>query len=102
MGRNKGIPKTGGRTKGTANKITVDMKEFVTMLLIKNQKQLERDFLYMEADDRWKIAEKLMQFVIPKQKSVENSISFDRLSDEQIDQVINGLVNSIADEEDTD
>lgn len=91
-----------GRPKGTPNKTTAEMRNFVSELISKNYKQLEKDFLSLEPTDRWKIAEKLMSFVIPKQKAVEANVSFEQLSDEQLDTVINEIVSNIKDNEDTD
>ncbi|MDH6356959.1 hypothetical protein [Parabacteroides sp. PF5-9] len=98
MGRTKGTPKTGGRTKGKPNKVTADIKEFFAKVLTKNQKLLEEDFKEMEAADRWRIAEKLAQYVIPKQRAVETTINFEQLSDEQLDSVINELTKNLDDE----
>lgn len=87
-----------GRPKGKPNKVTTDLKEFVTKLLSKKQKQLEKDFDELEPVERWRMAEKLINYVIPKQRAVETTINFDQLSDEQLDNVINELTKDLDDE----
>ena len=73
MSRQKGTPKTGGRTAGTPNKISVGMKDFITKLVYKNRKQIEKDLQELQPKERLLILEKLMQYVIPKHREVEIS-----------------------------
>ena len=73
MSRKKGTPKTGGRTAGTPNKISVGMKDFITKLVYKNRKQIEKDLQELQPKERLLILEKLMQYVIPKHREVEIS-----------------------------
>jgi predicted ATP-grasp superfamily ATP-dependent carboligase len=70
MGRKKGVKKTGGRGKGTPNKVTADLRTWVSELLDNSREQLETDLGTLEPKDRLVILEKLMQYVIPKQQSV--------------------------------
>lgn len=62
----------GGRTKGTPNKTTAATKEVITNLLTQysNDGTMSEDFNKLEPKDRLAIAEKLMQYVIPKIQSV--------------------------------
>lgn len=73
MSRLKGTPKTGGRKAGTPNKISVGLKDFITKLVYKNRKQIEKDLQELQPKERLLILEKLMQYVIPKQREVEIS-----------------------------
>lgn len=70
MTRPKGTPKTGGRTKGTPNKVTTTLKEFVTNLINQNRRQMKRDLKSLSPKDRLYILDKLMQYVLPKNQSV--------------------------------
>ena len=87
-----------GRPKGTPNKITADMRDWLSAVIDKNRKQMEKDLKRLEPKDRLQILEKLMQYVIPKQQAVSAEIDFNRLSDEQLDAVIDKLTKSIEDE----
>ena len=49
MGRAKGTPKTGGRKKGTPNKATATLKEWLISLLDNNRKQVEQDLQALES-----------------------------------------------------
>jgi hypothetical protein len=70
MARVKGTPKTGGRAKGTPNKVTTDLRTWINELLDNSRERLETDLNALEPKDRLIILEKLMQYVIPKQQSV--------------------------------
>ena len=70
MTRPKGTPKTGGRTKGTPNKVTTTLKEFVTNLINQNRRQMKRDLKSLSPKDRLYILDKLMQYVLPKNQFV--------------------------------
>ena len=87
-----------GRPKGTPNKITADMRGWLTAVIDKNRKQMEKDLKRLEPKDRLQILEKLMQYVIPKQQAVSADIDFGRLTDEQLDAVIGQLTKDIGDE----
>lgn len=72
QGRKKGTVKTGGRQKGSQNKITKAVKECITGLLTEytNSNTFMEDFEKLEPKERLAIAEKLMNYVIPKMQSV--------------------------------
>jgi len=70
MSRKKGEQKTGGRVSGTPNKVTSEMKTWLSGLIDKNRRQIERDLKLLEPKDRLLILERLMQYAIPKQQSI--------------------------------
>lgn len=87
-----------GRPKGTPNKITTDMRGWLSAIIDKNRKQMERDLKKLDPKDRLQILEKMMQYVIPKQQAVSADIDFARLNDEQLDAFIDKLTKDIEDE----
>lgn len=64
--------KTGGRKKGTPNKVTgISRASIASMLAQYNESgQMNMDFNCLDPLERIKIAERLMQFVMPKIQSV--------------------------------
>lgn len=88
--------KTGGRKKGSQNKITQTTKQWVTSLIDKNRKQIEADLLAMKPAERVAAIEKLMAYVVPKASSNMN-ISFERLDESQLDEIVNELTNNLKD-----
>lgn len=69
--------KTGGRTKGTPNKTTVMNKRIINSLLAdySDSGLMSKDFMELEPKDRLGIAEKLMQYVMPKMQSTNVDLS---------------------------
>lgn len=87
-----------GRPKGKPNKITQDVRGWLSAVIDKNRKQMERDLKALEPKDRLQMLEKLMQYVVPKQQAVSTEIDFTKLSDDQLDAVIDQLTKGIDDE----
>lgn len=65
--------KTGGRQKGSVNKTTAITKGVIADMLAKYKESglMDSDFMQLESKDRLLIAEKLMQYVMPKIQSVD-------------------------------
>lgn len=59
-----------GRPKGTPNKITTDLREFIGLLLNDNLEQLRADFEKLEGKDRLIVMERLLSYVLPKFSNV--------------------------------
>lgn len=79
MGRMKGTPKTGGRTKGTPNKATAAVKSYITDVLQRymqpatedsTQPTLEKDLAEMLPEDRVKAMTNLAAYILPKQQAL--------------------------------
>jgi hypothetical protein len=95
IGRPKGTPKTGGRKKGTPNKITADTKDWFVYLLNNNRERLEKALDTMDDKELWDTFQKIFPYIVPKMQSMEAKIDFNQFSDEQIDQIINELQRMI-------
>ena len=98
MGREKGQQKTGGRTAGTPNKVTSDLRGWINELLDSNRQQIAKDIKQLEPHQRVAIFEKMLGYALPKLQSVEAKIDFSRLTDEQLDIVINELTKDLENE----
>ena len=65
--------KTGGRSLGTPNKQTKDMRERINDFLNNNWEQVEKDFKVLVPEKRVLIFEKLLSYTLPKMQSVQMS-----------------------------
>jgi len=69
--------KTGGRTTGTPNKCTLELRELITEFLNDNFEQVKQDFKDMQPQYRLHFYTKLLQFALPR--PTENTIKVDEL-----------------------
>ena len=69
--------KTGGRTKGTPNKATAELRERFTLLLESNFDTIQSDLNTLEPKERIKTILEISKFVIPTLKSVDHQIETD-------------------------
>ncbi len=74
--KNDGRGRIGGRAKGTPNKTTSTVREWLSQLVDTNRKQIEKDLKGMNPAERVKLFALLLNYIIPKQQavSVEASI----------------------------
>lgn len=76
-GHRVGAPKTGGRKKGTPNKKTAVNKAIITDIISQyyDSGLMATDFASLDSKDRIQIAEKLMQYVLPKCQAIAMDIN---------------------------
>lgn len=86
-----------GRPPGAANKATADLRQRISDFLISNWPKVEKDFKDLEPEKRIVLFEKLLTYILPKMSNVSLETDFDKLSDEQLDYIIENLKKS-ADE----
>jgi hypothetical protein len=98
MSRKKGTQKTGGRAKGTPNKVTTDLRTWINELLDSNREQIVKDLRQLEPQQRVMIFEKLLSYSLPKLQSVEAKIDLHSLTDKQLDKIIVELSKQIDNE----
>lgn len=94
-----GNPK--GRPKGKSNKTTGTIKEFIANVIDDNREQIKADIAGLEPKERLQFLERLMPYVVPKMESNKTEISFERMSDGDINTLASNLLNSINDENNT-
>lgn len=82
-----------GRPKGTPNKITGSVRQWLAEVINKNRRQIIKDLKTLEPRERLTMLEKLMQYVIPKQQV--QRIDFNEMSENEMDYIINQLSNNI-------
>ena len=90
-----------GRPKGTPNKVTTDLRDWIKELLNDNRQTFEADLKKLEPHQRVAIFEKMLSYSVPKMQSVEAQINVDlnRLSDEQLDTIIYELTKDLEDKQ---
>jgi hypothetical protein len=84
--------KTGGRTKGTPNRTTKELKEKIHNIVEVQLENIESDLQDLEAKDRLHILLKLFEYVLPKQR--EQKLDFTSLSNTEIDELINKIIDA--------
>jgi hypothetical protein len=73
--------KFGGRTKGTVNKNTIEIREHYQNLVSNNLEQLDNDLKSLEPLQRLKMIIELSKFVIPTLKATElNDVTNDKFT----------------------
>lgn len=85
MSRNKndGRGRLGGRTAGTKDKVTQNLKSWVQQVIDNNRQQMELDLASLEPRDRLNFMEKLMAYCLPKAtaETTEDSPASDVVED---------------------
>jgi hypothetical protein len=71
MSRIKGSDKTGGRMAGTPNKVTCELKEWITSILEEGKEQFMNDMRSLSPIDRVRVYTSLLNYVLPKQQSMD-------------------------------
>ncbi len=78
-----------GRPKGTKNKVTAELKERIKTFLDANFEAVTESFKELDAEKRILLYEKFLGYVVPKVKENDYRISISKLSDEEVDQLLN-------------
>ncbi len=104
MGRKKddGRGRLGGRVKGTPNKVTTSLKEFIKNLIDDNREQIIADMKELEPYQRLTFIERLIGYVLPKQAAVDIQSQIDaeykaleRLIDDAPDEFIDRITDKV-------
>ena len=66
--------KTGGRSSGTLNKTTLELREKFALLIENNFDKLQTDIDLLDSKDRIKVILELAKFVVPTLKATELTI----------------------------
>lgn len=74
----KGTPKTGGRTKGTPNRVTADLKKWICDIIDGSSEQFMIDIVQMDSAERVRTILSLINYIIPKQGSFNSETFLER------------------------
>lgn len=84
-----------GRPKGVPNKTTTDLRQWVNNFIDDNRQQIEKDWKCLEPRDRIFLFEKLLKYSLPTLQATTLTTDFEKLTDDQLDFIINQLRNSM-------
>lgn len=90
---NKGTFKPGnpGKPKGSQNRITKDIRQSITDFLEGHFDEVVRTWGKLSDRDKVNFYRDLLQYSVPRLQSTELKTDFDRMTDEQLDIIINEL-----------
>ncbi len=89
MGFEKGASgNPNGRPKGSKNKYKGTLRTMIADFLDNNFEKVTRDFKKLPAKDRLKFYVDLLPYAVPKLSSTEMNISFEQLTDDQLDKLL--------------
>lgn len=98
MAFQEGHKKVGGRRAGTPNKATSSLRNWVRLFVTRNTKQMQSDMDALDPKDRLILLEKFMRYTIPQQQAVSAAVDLNRLSDDQLDQVIEQIAANVMED----
>ncbi|HZK62253.1 MAG TPA: DUF5681 domain-containing protein [Anaerovoracaceae bacterium] len=94
MGQKKGVSgNPGGRPKGKSNLITTELRQRIKTFLESQFSDLEKSYTKLEPVQKLAFYERLLKFVVPQMTNAEMQIHFEDLSEPQLDEIINRLIN---------
>ena len=80
-----------GRPKGTKNKVTTNLRETIGNFLQANFQKITEDFEGLPPKDRAKLYCDLLQYSLPKLQAVTVETDLERLTEGELDQIIDSL-----------
>jgi len=93
-----GLPK--GRTNNKQgrppgpNKITTELRERIKTFLDGSFETIEKDFEKLDPEKRITLFERYLKFVLPSLQATDVSLNIEKMSDEQLDQIISRLLKT--------
>ncbi len=82
-----------GRPKGVPNKTTTDLRQWINNFIDDNREQIKKDWKSLDPKDRIILFEKLLKYSLPTLQATSLTTDFEKLTDEQLDFIINQLKN---------
>jgi hypothetical protein len=81
-----------GRPKGAKDKATQELRDWVKSFLEGKTKDLEREWKELKPEQKFALFEKLLAYTLPKPQTIDLNLDFERLSEEQLDQIIERII----------
>ena len=85
----------GGRPLGAANKATAKLRQTISDFLDEQFVKVKDDFTKLKPRDRVRLYIELLQYSVPKLQSVQLETDFDRMPDDQLQEIIDVLTQRI-------
>ena len=84
-----------GRPKGTPNKATTDLRQWISNFIDDNRAQIQEDWQALEPKDRIVMFEKLLKYSLPTLQAVQMDVKteLEALTDDQLDAIIQKITN---------
>ena len=95
MGKPVGLPKSGGRRKGSKNIITGSTRSWLSNLLEDNRETVINDLAQLEPFQRLQMLEKFMSYTLPKLSNIQAEINLNNLTDDDLSEIIEQITKDI-------
>lgn len=90
--------KTGGRKKGALNKLSTDLKQEITDFLNENFDEVKKEWQSLRGKEKLNFYKDLLKYSVPQMQSTSLETDLSKLTDEQLDYILNNLINKIDNE----
>ena len=80
-----------GRPKGSQNKITKDLRKLITGFLEDNIEEVLKVWKKANDKDKLNFFKDLLKYSVPVLQSIEMKSDFDKMTDAQLDKILNEL-----------
>lgn len=85
--------KTGGRIKGKKNLKTVDLRDTINSFVAKNFAVAQATYDLLPPKDQLNFLSQLLKYSLPTLASVQTTVNFEKLSDQDLNTIIQDLKN---------
>lgn len=86
----------GGRPKGRPNRITSELRDWISCFIHDNKQKIQEDFNSLTPRDRVVLFEKLLKYALPALQSTTLITDFERMTDQELDYVIEELKKQVT------
>jgi hypothetical protein len=86
----------GGRPKGTPNRITAELRDWISSFIHDNKEQIQEDFNSLSPRDRVVLFEKLLKYALPVLQTTTLQTDFERMTDAELDKIIDELKLTVS------